>query len=252
MPTWPTISSTRNSSAGVRAEEAPPAAAARTARRRRAETDSAEDDNGHGTSVSGIITSAGVDAGLGVAPDADIVALKVLDADGSGYFSDIAAALDWLISNHASLGVRVVNLSLGDGAEYSNALASPCSGSNTANAIHDLVVEEGVVVFASSGNEAYDDGISLPACVPEAISVGGVYDANVGGVSWCGETCDTILCTDSSTFADKFVCHTNSDELLDLLAPDWRTSHVELGRGERELRRAPRRRPPTRAPWRRS
>jgi len=191
---------------------------------------SAEDDNGHGTSVSGIITSAGVSAGLGVAPDADIVALKVLDADGSGYFSDIAAALDWLLNNHARLGVRVVNLSLGDGAEYSNALASPCSGSNTANAIRDLV-GEGVVVFASSGNEAYDDGISLPACVPEAISVGGVYDANLGGVSWCGATCDTTLCTDSPTFSDKFVCHTNSDELLDLLAPDWRTATSRFGGG---------------------
>jgi len=193
--------------------------------------DSAEDDNGHGTSVSGIITSDRESDGLGVAPDADIVALKVLDANGSGYFSDIAAALDWLIDNHARLGVRVVNLSLGDGIEYSNAQASPCSGSNTANAIHDLVEEEGVVVFASSGNEGHDDGISLPACVPEAISVGGVYDANVGSVSWCGDTCDTILCTDSTTFSDKFVCHTNSDELLDLLAPDWRTATSHVGGG---------------------
>jgi cysteine-rich repeat protein len=191
-------------------------------------TGSAEDDGGHGTSVSGIITSAGVDAGLGVAPDAGIVALKVLDENGSGSFSDVAAALDWLLTK--SLGVRVVNLSLGDGEEHSNALASPCSGSNTANAIRDLDAE-GVVVFASSGNEAYDDGISLPACVPEAISVGGVYDANVGSVSWCGATCSTILCTDSPTFADKFVCHTNSDELLDLLAPDWRTATSSLGGG---------------------
>jgi cysteine-rich repeat protein len=191
---------------------------------------SAEDDSGHGTSVSGIVTSAGVDAGLGVAPDAGIVALKVLDADGSGSFSDIAAALDWLLTNHASLGVRVVNLSLGDGVEHSNPLASPCSGSNTANAIRDLDAA-GVAVFASSGNDGYDDGISLPACVPEAISVGGVYDANVGIVSWCGATCNTILCTDSPTFSDKFVCHTNSDELLDLLAPDWRTATSSLGGG---------------------
>jgi cysteine-rich repeat protein len=53
----------------------------------------------------------------------------------------------------------------------------------------------------------------------------------VGGVSWCGATCDTILCTDSSTFSDKFVCHTNSDELLDLLAPDWRTATSSSGGG---------------------
>ncbi|MBW2386770.1 MAG: S8 family serine peptidase, partial [Deltaproteobacteria bacterium] len=62
---------------------------------------SAEDDSGHGTNVIGVITSA-----LGVAPNSGIVALRVLDSSGEGNFSDIDAALDWLLDNHVSLAVR--------------------------------------------------------------------------------------------------------------------------------------------------
>ena len=51
---------------------------------------SAEDDEGHGTGVSGIITSGGVVASPGAAPDAGIVAVKVLSSTGSGSFSDVA------------------------------------------------------------------------------------------------------------------------------------------------------------------
>jgi len=191
---------------------------------------SAEDDNGHGTQTAGIITSGGVVAAPGVAPDAGIVAIKVLGASGSGFSSSIDAAFDWLVSNHQALGVRVVNASLGDGGEYNNPLASPCSGTPSANAVA-LLHDAGVAVFAASGNEGHDDGISEPACIPEAISVGGVYDAAVGSISWCGNSsCSTTLCTDS-TGPDVFVCHSNSDEILDLLAPDWRTTSPALGGG---------------------
>jgi cysteine-rich repeat protein len=196
----------------------------------RARSTSAEDDAGHGTNVAGIITSSRP-AGPGVAPDAEIVAVKVLASNGSGAFSDVAAGLDWVLTNRAALGVRVVNLSLGDGVEHSDPNASPCSGTNTANGIEALHAV-GVAVFAASGNSGFDDGIEFPACVAEAISVGGVYDAAVGPVSWCGNaTCSMILCTDATTAADRFVCHSNSDELLDILAPDWRTDTTALGGG---------------------
>jgi len=191
---------------------------------------SAEDDNGHGTHTAGIITSGGVVAPAGVAPDAGIVAVKVLSATGSGFNSSIDAAFDWLVTNHQALGIRVVNVSLGDGGEYNDPFASPCSGTPSADAIA-LLHAAGVTVFASSGNEGHDDGISEPACIPEVISVGGVYDAAVGSISWCGNSaCTTTLCTDS-TGPDVFVCHSNSDEILDLLAPNWRTTSPALGGG---------------------
>jgi cysteine-rich repeat protein len=166
-----------------------------------------------------------------VAPDAEIVAVKVLDSEGNGRFSDVAAGLDWVLTNHAALGIRIVNISLGDGGQYGSPSVPPCIWTNTASAIESLHAA-GVTVFVSSGNDAHDNGISFPACVAEAISVGGVYDAALGSVSWCGNaTCTTTLCTDNPTAADVFVCHSNSDELLDLLAPDWRTDTAALGGG---------------------
>ncbi|MHC4181010.1 MAG: MopE-related protein, partial [Planctomycetota bacterium] len=89
-----------------------------------------------------------------------------------------------------------------------------------------------VAVAVASGNEGYDNGVSFPACVAKATAVGGVYDANLGSVSWCGNpSCTTILCTDNPTFADKFVCHTNAGTPLDVLAPDYRTTTTSLGGG---------------------
>lgn len=197
---------------------------------------SAEDDAGHGTSVSGIITSAAAQAPLGVAPDAEIVAVKVLDSGGSGSFSDVAAGLDWVLTESEpggeAVGVRVVNMSLGDGVEYTSSGQSPCTGSTIASAVAALHAA-GIAVFVASGNDGHDQGIAFPACVAQAISVGGVYDANVGSVSWCGEDplCATALCTDNPTAADTFVCHTNSGTLLDLLAPDYQTRTSALGGG---------------------
>jgi subtilisin family serine protease len=191
---------------------------------------SAEDDGGHGTGIAGIVTSGGVVAPLGVAPDAGIVAVKVLSATGAGQESSIDMALDWVLTNHAALGIRVVNLSFGDGGEYDDPMSAPCTGNPTATAIAGLAAA-GVAVFAASGNEGHDAGISSPACVADAISVGGVYDASLGPISWCANaSCSEILCTDA-TGPDVFACHSNSGELLDLLAPEWRATTAAAGGG---------------------
>jgi len=192
---------------------------------------SAEDDQEHGTAVSGVITSDGVDAPLGMAPGAGIVAVKVLSRFGTGRFSDIAAGLDWVLANHDALGIRAVNMSLGDSFQHRRSDAFPCAGSNVAGAIQALR-DEGVAVFVASGNNGFDKGISFPACVAEAISVGGVYDASFGSVDWCrNASCSLTLCTDAPANADGFVCHSNSGAILDLLAPNWQTTTSRLGGG---------------------
>jgi subtilisin family serine protease len=185
---------------------------------------SAEDDSGHGTRVAGIIGSRGVVSSPGVAPDAGIVAVKVLGSDVLARFSDVTAGLDWVLTHGPDLAIRVVNLSIGNDAEHSDPGAFPCSGSNTANAIRALQTA-GVAVFVSAGNNGYDGGISFPACVPEAISVGGVYDAAFGRLQWPG------TCTDTTTGPDVFVCQSNSGAMLDLLAPAWKTNTPTLGGG---------------------
>ena len=192
----------------------------------------AAETDGHGTSVAGIITSGGVVAAPGIAPDAGIAAIRVFGPNNNGgLFSDIDAALNWALANRLALGIRVVNMSLGDGVQYASPSAFPCTGSNTTSAVSALVAA-GVAVFVASGNEGFDAGISFPACIGNAISVGGVYDANVGAANWCGNAqCSTILCSDNPTSADLFVCHANSGSNLDLLAPDWRTDAPKAGGG---------------------
>jgi subtilisin family serine protease len=188
----------------------------------------AEDDDGHGTGMAGVMTSSHPDS-EGVAPDAGIVAVKVLSAEGSGSFSDLDAGLDWVLTNHLALDIRVVNMSLGDQGEYDDAGAFPCSGTMTEDAVADLVAA-GVVVFVASGNNGHDDGISFPACAPDAISVGGFYDRYVSRVTWacldppgCTESCSNIPGLEGT-----FVCHTNDGSLLDVLAPNWVTSTLGL------------------------
>ena len=188
----------------------------------------AEDVVGHGTQVSGVISSDGNVAGLGIAPDAGIVAIRVADQNFGPAFSDVEAAIDWVITNHATYDIEIINMSLGDSSEHND--TASCVGTNLANAIQ-TATNMGIIVFASSGNEGHDDGISFPACIPEVISVGGTYDAAVGSASWCLDSSCTQTCKDNPTAADQFVCHSNSDELLDLLAPDWRTRTSTIGGG---------------------
>ena len=85
--------------------------------------DTAQDDQGHGTHVSGI-AAAFKDNGkgiAGVAPDAELVVAKVLGAQGSGQGSDVTAGIKWVVDH----GAKVVNLSLGDPAQAVTALISP-------------------------------------------------------------------------------------------------------------------------------
>ena len=73
--------------------------------------DGGMDDEGHGTHVGGIIAAMNnsVDV-VGVAPEASLYSVKVLDSTGNGYDSNVIAGLDW-VANHTS--ARVVNMSLG-------------------------------------------------------------------------------------------------------------------------------------------
>jgi len=168
----------------------------------------AEDGAGHGSHVSGIITSGGVVAPLGVAPDSTIIAFKVLNDSGSGDLNDALDALNYIIG-HPGDGVGVINMSLG-----SIALTPPCDTAWPAvTTAFNTLRSAGVSTFVATGNDADKSHLGFPSCISSAVSVGDVYDANVGGITWVG------TCTDSTTHADLVVCHSNSHSTLDLLAP---------------------------------
>jgi subtilisin family serine protease len=155
------------------------------------------DDNGHGTNVAGII--------VGEAPGARVIGLDVFNG-ASAWSSDIINAINWVIANKATYNIVAMNLSLGGGSSTttcaSDVFAMPIAQARNA----------GVLAAIAAGNDGKSTVLASPACVPEALSVGAVYDANLGGLGYG-------VCTDTTTAAGKVACFSNSTSFLSLWAP---------------------------------
>ena len=133
------------------------------------------DDWGHGTHVAGIIAGNGYDSygeRAGIAPKANIIALKALDAEGKGRISNIIAALDWVVANRAQYNIRVVNMSLGAGVFESY-------NTDPLTLAAKRAVDAGIVVVAAAGNlgKALDGrpqygAVSAPGNAPWVLTVG--------------------------------------------------------------------------------
>jgi serine protease AprX len=157
------------------------------------------DDNGHGTHVAGIVGGNGYDSRgekAGVAPDAHLAVLKVLDANGVGNIGHIIAALNWVAANHQAYNIRVVNMSVG-------ARISESYWTDPLTLATKALVDRGVVVVAAAGNfgknargELQYGGIAAPANAPWVLTVGassseGSYtrrDDTMAGFSSSGPT----------------------------------------------------------------
>lgn len=162
-----------------------------------AKDDGALDDSGHGTNVGAIV--------LAVAPDTRLLGLDVF-AGATAPSSAILAGVDWTISHRSEYGIVAMNLSLG-GGQYAAQCGSDLFASALANAR-----AAGILPVVASGNNGYSNALSSPACVPAAVSVGAVYDSNLGRAGYA-------VCSDASTGADKITCFSNSASFLSVLAP---------------------------------
>lgn len=181
----------------------------------------AMDDHGHGTNVSGIIASSGTVSSVGVAPGVKIVAVKVLDsANAFSSVSQVISGLAWVLDNHPE--VKVINASLGTSARFPGSCDRFLPA--MANVVNQLRAN-GTIFFASSGNDVSSVDLESPACNENTVAVGAVYDGNNGSVTFTGR------CTDLTTAADQITCFTNSDSMLDLLAPGARITSTGLGGG---------------------
>ena len=173
------------------------------------------DCEGHGTSVAAVAAGP-----TGVAPDATIVALKVVKGTNCAEAddSDILAAVNWAVTNQAAYHISTINLSFG-GAPTDGLAHGYCDDlyPDYVSAI-DAANAAGIVFVASSGNDALTDAIAAPACVSNAVSVGAVYPDSFVHVGWQNDSGGT-LCTDSSVSPDTIVCFSNSASNLSLLAP---------------------------------
>jgi subtilisin family serine protease len=173
-------------------------------------SDNAEDDNGHGTHVTGIIASQGNSAEMGGAPGVGIHAIKVLDSNNSySSASIVLAGLDHVINQLPS--VDIVNMSLGTNALFNADCDTQYAFTSAFSTAINTLRDRGALSFVASMNNASDDSIAAPACIANAIAVGAVWDTDPN--SYFGS------CTEVSPKADEMACFSNSSVSLDLLAP---------------------------------
>lgn len=163
-------------------------------------TSSGNDNNGHGTAVAGVAAARDNSQGVvGLAPGARLWAIKVLDANGVGFSSDIIKGIDY-VTQHAN-EIDVVNLSFG------------AVGKN--DALHNAIIKSvkaGVTYTAAAGNEGKDASSVFPASFPEVITVSAIVDIDgkCGGKSSISTTAGKD---------DTFASFSNYGSVIDMAAP---------------------------------
>ena len=145
-----------------------------------------QDGHGHGTHVAGIAAAAVNGLGvIGVAPEARLVPIKVLDDTGYGAWSNLICAIDYLTGLATDADptndVRVANMSLGDTGSIGS-----CTDGGVREAICTSVAA-GVVYTAAAGNSTVDASTFIPAAYPEVITVSALtdLDGEPGGLGGC-------------------------------------------------------------------
>ena len=189
----------------------------------------ASDRMGHGSNVSSIIASQDTAYG-GVAPGVDLIELKVFSDSGAGYFSYLERALQWVAANADEYNIGVVNLSLGDGGNWQQAIGRYGLGDE-----FSALSAENILVTAAAGNSYYQFGsrlgVAYPAADPAVLAVGAVWSGNYGG-PWSFAS----GAIDYTTGADRVASFSQrDDELLDVMAPGTRMTGADFNGGTRTM-----------------
>ena len=143
----------------------------------------ASDYSSHGSNVASIAASQDATQ-TGMAPAVDIIALKVFETTtGSGVFSYIESALQWVVANVGTYNIASVNMSIGDGGNYD----MPQQRYGVDDELATLAAAN-VIVASASGNNFFPEGsiqgVTYPSADPNSLSVGAVYDASFGGTTY--------------------------------------------------------------------
>jgi len=181
----------------------------------------AYDDYGHGTTVAGVAAGSGwasrqVDSSgtgwypgtygnfSGIAPGANIISLKAIDAEGTGRVSSVIEAIDFCITNKSRYNIRVMNLSIGMPVLQSYRTDPLCQAAEEA-------IRRGIVVVCSAGNyghnavvAGYDaagkpvyqtvyGGINSPANSPSVITVGATKNPNQETLTWADKNTPPVI-----------------------------------------------------------
>ena len=138
---------------------------------------SAQDDNGHGTNVAGIVAARNTGKGVvGVAPGTRVYAVKVLNNRAVGTLSQFLCGINWVAANAAALNIRVANMSIG-GVGLSDGVCGTKSGDSEHKAIC-AATAAGVTFVVSAGNGGTDFARTVPAAYPEVLTATAITDTD--------------------------------------------------------------------------
>src|SRR6266481_3394036 len=136
------------------------------------------DPGGHGTHIAGIVAGDGTRSGgqfTGIAPQANVVDVRVLGNTGSGRISSVIRGIEWVLAHRAAYNIRIINLSFGAPANLPYRV-DPMS------AAVEIAWRRGLVVVAASGNGGPQrDTVVTPGIDPYVITVGATDDRGTLG-----------------------------------------------------------------------
>ena len=139
------------------------------------------DDQGHGSHCAG--TTAGTGAPLyehtGVAPQANLVGVKVLDAGGSGSFSGVMMGMEWTVEKRHEFNIRAASMSLGGFGIIELGSSEEESVSRMANEM----VRSGIALFIAAGNNGVSGQIGTPGSAEDVITVGALDKGDDPGIA---------------------------------------------------------------------
>lgn len=138
------------------------------------------DDSGHGTHVGGIIAGSGaLSQGrlAGIAPEANLAAVKVLDARGEGDVMQIMEGIRWIRKNRSRYGIQVANISvgakLGLDEEKERCLIQAV----------EMLWDDGITVIVSAGNYGPKEGsVTVPGNSRKVITVGALEEPGMKNI----------------------------------------------------------------------
>ncbi|HVT20448.1 MAG TPA: S8 family serine peptidase [Mycobacteriales bacterium] len=138
------------------------------------EGDPYQDNYGHGTFIAGLVAGDGTSSAgayTGEATDANLIAIKVAGGSGVTDLAKVIQGISWAMSHKASLGIKVLNMSLGAPAVLPTQL-------NPLDQAVEAAWHAGITVVTSAGNAGPGQGtITSPGDDPYVVTVGGLNDA---------------------------------------------------------------------------
>lgn len=146
------------------------------------------DDHGHGSHCAG--TTAGTGAPdpeqySGMAPQAQLVGVKVLDGGGSGSFATVMAGMEWTVDKRHDFNIRAASMSLGG----PGAIEWTSSEEDSVNRMANEMVRSGIALFIAAGNSAVSAQIGTPGSAEDVITVGALdKDTSIAVYSSQGPT----------------------------------------------------------------